>query len=102
MAKVKLNSPIAEISGTMGDFVFRKGKKPGEAILARRPRRTKKPSKALQAQWDRFTAASDYATAASADPELAAYYQAEAAKQDLQPRNVAIADYLNGKNLLSK
>ena len=26
MAKVKLNSLITEISGTMGDFYFRKGK----------------------------------------------------------------------------
>jgi hypothetical protein len=102
MAKVKLNSPFAEISGAVGDFVFRKGKKEGEAILAKRPRKPKKPSKAQQAQWDRFTVAAAYATLALADPELCAYYEAEARKLDLQPRNVAMTDYLSGKNLLSK
>ena len=35
--------------------------------------------------------ASAYATAALADPELCAYYEAEARKQDLLPRNVAVA-----------
>ena len=102
MAKIKLNGPFAEISGTMGDFVFRKGKKEGEVILAKRPRKSKKPSTAQQAQWDRFTVAAAYATLALADPELCAHYEAEAAKQDLQPRNVAMSDYLTGKNLLSK
>lgn len=102
MAKIKLNPLFAELSGTMGDFVFRKGKKEGEVILAMRPGKSKKPSQAQQDQWDRFTAAADYATVALADPELCAYYEAEARKQDLQPRNVAMSDYLNGKNLLSR
>jgi hypothetical protein len=102
MAKVKLNLPFAEISGAMGDFVFRKGKKEGEAILAKRPRKSKKPSKAQQDQWDRFAEASAYATEALANPELCAYYEAEARKLHLQPRNVAMTDYLNGRNLLSR
>ena len=55
-----------------------------------------------QDQWDRFTEASDDATLALADPEICAHYEAEARKQDLQPRNVAMADYIKGKNLLSK
>jgi hypothetical protein len=102
MAKIKLNGPFAEITGTMGDFYFRKGKKKGEVILAKRPGKSKKSSKAQRANWDRFSEASDYATLALADPELCAHYEAEARKQDLQPRNVAMADYLKGKNLLSK
>ena len=102
MTKVKLTGLIVEISGTMGDFYFRKGKKEGEVILAKRPGKSNKPSKAQQAHWDRFTEASDYATAALADPELCAYYEARARKQDLLPRNVAMSDYLKGKNLLSK
>ena len=94
MAKVKLYLPFAEISGRMGDFVFKKGKKKGEVILVKRPKKPKKPSKAQQDQWDRFTEASDYATLALADPELSAYCEAEARTQDLQPRNVAMSDYL--------
>ena len=69
MAKVKLPGLIVEISGTMGDYYFRKGKKKGEAILAKRPGKSKKPSKAQRAHWDRFTEASDYATLALADPD---------------------------------
>jgi hypothetical protein len=102
MAKVKLVPFIAEISGTMGDFVFKKGKKEGEAILAKRPKKPKKPSKAQQAQWDRFTEASAYAREAKADPEVWAYYEAEAQKLDMQSHILAMTDYLNGKNLLSK
>jgi hypothetical protein len=41
MAKVKLTGLIVEISGTMGDFYFRKGKKEGEVILAKRPGKPK-------------------------------------------------------------
>jgi hypothetical protein len=102
MAKIKLKAPFTEISGTLGDYVFRKGKKDGEVILAKRPKKSEKPSKAQKAHWDRFTEAADYATAALADPDLCAYYEAKAARLDLQPRNVAMADYLNGKNLLLK
>jgi hypothetical protein len=102
MAKVKLNGPFAEISGSMGDFVFRKGKKEGEAILAKRPKKSTKPSKAQQAQWDRFTEASVYAREAKANPEVWAYYEAEAQKLGLQTHIAAMTGYLNGKNLLSK
>jgi len=85
----------------MGDFYFRKGKKEGEAILAKRPGKPTKPSKAQRAHWDRLSEASAYATAALADPELCAYYEAEARKLGLLPRNVAVQDYFKGKNLLS-
>ena len=102
MAKVKLNPLIAAISGKMGDFYFRKSKKKGEVVLAACPKKPKKPSKAQKAHWDQLTEAADYATAALADPELYAYYEAQAAKQHLQPRNVAISDYFKGKNLLAR
>ena len=102
MAKVKLNGPFAEISGAMGDFVFKKGKKEGEVILAKRPKKSKKPSKAQKAQWDRFAEASAYAREAKTNPEVWAYYEAEARKLNLQTHIVAMTDYLNGKNLLSK
>ena len=102
MAKVKLNALINEISGTTGDFVFRKTKKKGEAILAIRPKKPRKRSQAQQNQLDRFSEASTYADAAKEDPEVWAHYEAKAKKLDMQPRLVAISDYLNGKNLLAK
>ena len=101
MTKVKLNPLITEISGTMGDFVFRKGKKEGEAVLAKRPDKSKATA-AQRAHWDRFVQASDYAAAAKQDPEVWAHYQAEARRLDLPPRQLAMTDYLNGKNLLSE
>ena len=77
-------------------------KKEGKAGLSRPTKKTKKPSKAQQAEWDRIVEAASYAAAALTDPKLCAYYEAEARKLDMQPRNVAIADFLDGKNLLSK
>ena len=102
MPKGKLYPFIAEISGTLGDVVIKKSKVKGEAIVAKRPKKPRKPSKAQQAPWDRITEAAAYAAAALADPELGAYYEAEAEKLDMQLPNVAIADYLNGKNLITK
>ena len=102
MAKVKLSPLIDEISGTTGDFVFRKTKKKGEAILSLRPKKPRKPSQAQKDQWLRFTEASAYAAKAKQDPEVWAHYEAEAERLDIQPRVVAISDYLNGKNLLPK
>jgi hypothetical protein len=102
MAKVKLNPCIVEFSGTMGDFVFKRSRK-GEAILARRPRKSKtEPSAAQKAQRARFKLAVAYAQAALADPSVRAVYQEMAAKEGMSAFIVAQTDYLNGKDLLSR
>jgi hypothetical protein len=102
MTKVKLSPFIDEISGMMGNVVFRRTKVKGEAILQKRPSKTKKPSKAQQAVWDRMKPAQAYATAVLADPKLRAYYERQAKKRKMQPRYAAISDYLQGKDLLTK
>ena len=79
-----------------------KNQKVGKARLSKPRKGFKKPSKAQQAQWDHILEAAAYAAAALADLELRTYYEAEAKELDMQPRHVAIADYLNRKNLLSK
>jgi hypothetical protein len=79
-----------------------KNEKAGKARLSRPRKGIRKPSKAQQAQWDCIIEAAAYAATALADPELCADYEAEAKKLDMQPRHVAIADYLHRKNLLSK
>lgn len=71
--------------------------KAGQVRLAGPRTGFRKPSRAQQAQWDRILEAADYAAAALADPELQAYYEAEAEKRDMQPRHVAIAEYLNSR-----
>ena len=89
MTKVKLSPLIAEISGTLGDVVFRKTKKKGEAILCMRPKKSKsQPSQAQMDQWDRFSDAAAYAQAAREDPEVWAHYEAEAERLDWQPHIV--------------
>lgn len=80
----------------------RKNKKAGDARLQRPRKGFKKPSQAQQEQWDRITEAASYAAAALADPQLGEYYEAEAKELDMQPRHMAMFDYLNGKNLLAK
>ena len=102
MAKIKLDPLFAQISGTMGDFVFRKSKK-GEAILARRPRKSNAGlSEAQKAQQERFTLANAYAKAAMADPDVSAVYQERAAKEGKGAFALARSDYFKGKDLLSK
>ena len=102
MAKIKLDPLFAEISGTMGDIVFRRSKN-GETIISSRPRKSNaKPSEAQQAQRERFIQAHEYARAAMADPTLCALYEELAAKEGMSPYTMAHSDYLNGKDLLSR
>jgi hypothetical protein len=102
MAKVKLHPCIAEFSGTIGDFVFKKSRK-GEAIIARRPRKPHAPpSPAQKAHRERFKLAVAYARAALADPTVRAFYEKIAAKEGKGAFAVAQSDYFKGKDLLSR
>jgi hypothetical protein len=102
MAKIKLDPLFAEISGTLGDLVFKKSRN-GEAIVSRRPRKSNtEPSPAQKAQRERFRLAAAYARAALADPEVGASYRERAAKEGMSPFALARADYFAGYDLLSK
>jgi hypothetical protein len=102
MPKVKLNPCIAEFSGTIGDFIFRKSRG-GEAIVSRRPRKSNaEPSEAQKAHPERFKLAVAYARAALADPASRAVYEEIAAKERVSAFTAAQTDYLNGKDLLSR
>ena len=102
MAKAKLDPMFVAISGTMGDFVFRKSKK-GEVIIARRPKKSNaEPSEAQKANRQRFHEAAKYAKAALADPDVRAIYEEMAAKQGTGAYAAARSDYFNGNNLLAK
>jgi hypothetical protein len=101
MAKVKLNPLMVEVSGTMGDFVFKRSRK-GEAIVARRPRKSNtEPSEAQKAHRERFKLAIAYARAAMADPAVRTLYEERAAKEGKSAFAAAQSDYFNGKDLLS-
>ncbi len=96
MAKIKLDPMFAEISGTMGDFVFRRSRN-GETIVSLRPRKSDvPPTEAQEAQRERLKQAHTYARAAMADPALHALYEELAAKEGKSPYKMAQSDYLTG------
>ena len=102
MPKAKLDPLFIGISGTLGDFVFRRSKR-GEVIISRRPRKSNaEPSPAQKAQRERFKLANAYANAALADPDLRAIYEERAAKEQKSAFSLARTDYFDGKDLLSK
>lgn len=102
VAKVKLSPFIQEISGTLNGLVFKRSPQ-GEIIVSKKPDMSKVVwSEAQQAQRERFTRAQAYATAAKADPKVWAKYQRRAKRLNMRPRDLAISDHLQGKNLLLK
>jgi len=103
MAKAKLNLFMAQLSGTMGDVVFKKSQTPGEVIIAKRPDMSNvKWSPAQQAQRQRFKQANEYARAAMADPDVRAIYEEMAAQEGKGAFATARDDYFKGRNLLGK
>jgi hypothetical protein len=93
MAKVVLNPMIKEMSGRMGNMVFRRSST-GQTILQRAPRVSNvKPSPAQQAHRQRFKEAAVYAKTILNEPECRAYYEAEAARLHRSPYSVAVAGY---------
>jgi hypothetical protein len=102
MPKIVLHPWIKEISGKMGDVVFKRTPS-GEIIMTKSPDMTKvKWSPAQQAHRRRFKKASAYAKAAMADPKVSTIYKNKAKKAHKRPRDLAISDYFKGKNLLAK
>lgn len=102
MAKIKLNPFIVEVSGTMGDLVFKKSRS-GEAIVAMRQRKSRsEPSEAQKAHRERFKLAVAYARAAMEDSVLRAAYEGIAAKEGTSAFAAAQSDYFKGNNLLSR
>ena len=102
MPKVRLKPLIEEIHGTMYDVVFKRSRK-GNLIVTKRPDMTKvKASEAQKVQRERFTRANAYAKAALAEPKLRARYEKRAKRQHKRAWDVAMSDYFEGKDLLSK
>jgi hypothetical protein len=102
MPKVRLPALIEEIHGTFYDVVFKMSPK-GNMIVTRRPDMSQvKWSKAQQEQRQRFKAAVAYAKAALAEPKLRARYEKRAQREHKRAWDAALADHLQGKDLLAK
>ena len=103
MRKIRLKYPVKDIFGTVYEVGAHVQHPQEEQTVWTPPYESdREPTDGEKAQRQQFKNASDYARAAKADPEVWTFYQAEAQKQGRQPRNLAMSDYLNGKNLLSK
>ena len=102
MPRVRFHPLVEEIHGTMYDVVFKKSPK-GNMIVTKRPDMTKvRASAAQKANRERFKLANAYAKAAFAEPKLRARYQKRAKRQHKRAWDVAMSDYFEGKDLLSK
>ena len=101
MAKVTLNPSIDEIRGKIGGYVFRRAPS-GKLILSKAPDMSKvKWSKAQKENRERFKKAVAYYKAAVADPTVRASYEKRASKENKRVFDLAVSDYLKGKNLLT-
>lgn len=101
MAKIKLDPLFREISGKLGDVVFRSTA--NGVVMSKRPAASSvPPSEAQNAHRQRFKEAAAYARTALADPQVSSLYQQAAAGQNKSAYNLAVADYMKGRNLLAK
>lgn len=93
MAKVVLNGIAAQLSGRIGDIVF---KWYGDKLVACKAskRRKRKPDAAEKQRRNAFAEANAYATGVLLDPVRSAAYAAVAKKLGRTIQNVAISDYL--------
>ena len=101
MAKVTLAPFVKDISGKVGNTVFRRSHS-GKLIAAKMPDMSNvKWSKAQKAHRQRFKKAVDYAKAAMAEPKVRAKYEKAAVKAGKRPYDLAVSDYFKGKDLLA-
>ena len=102
MPKVKLNSMIVEIQGTLYDLVFKKSPQ-GEMIVTKKPDMSRvKWSKAQKDQRKRFKAGVAAVQAALREPKVRLKYDRKAKKQDKRAWDLAMSDYFAGKDLYTK
>lgn len=94
MANVKLNPVFEQLSGKVGDLVFRRYRK--STVISRAPDfEGTEPTEAQQAHRERFRAAVSYGKTIMDDPEAKALYEEAAQAVERPLFSVIVADYLN-------
>lgn len=100
MAKVTLNPLLDDVRGKIGGYVFRRAPS-GRLILSKSPDMSRvKWSKTQKENRQRFKEAVAYAKASMAEPDVRASYEKRATEEGKRPYDLALSDYLRGKNLL--
>ena len=104
MAKAKLNPILELITGKIGNLVFRRAHTGKLSVIYRPDMSRVKWSSTQKAHRARFKAAVLYAKLAMKDPTVRSLYEQMAAekKNNKRPFDMAVSDYFNGNNLLSK
>jgi hypothetical protein len=90
------------LQGKMGNFVFRLAHT-GEQQMTKVPDMSNvKWSRAQKEHRQRFKRAVGYARAALANPDVRPLYEQMAAKKNKRPFDMAVSDYFQGNDLISK
>lgn len=94
MARVKLNPVLDQISGAVGDLVFRRSAR--GVVIARKPdASTAEPSEAQLAHRARFRRATAYGRSVMDAPEAKAFYDALARARQRPVFSLTVADFFN-------
>ena len=102
MPRVRFKPGIVQMQGTLYDVVFKLSPQ-GNPIVTKRPDMSNvKWSEAQTAHRQRFKEAVAYARAALSEPRVRSRYERRAKRQHKRAWDVAISDYFEGKDLLSK
>lgn len=91
--KVKLNPMFEQVSGQLGEIVFREVR--GRTVVSRKPVYTSVPTEEQTEHRERFKLASAYGRGALGTQASRSMYEAAARQRDLPIFAVMIADYFN-------
>lgn len=100
MAKVILNPLINQVYGKLDKHVFRRTPTGGTSVIKLADMSNVQWSDAQKAHRQRFKEAVAYAKTALADPQISSLYKQAAAEQNKRPFDLAVSDFLKGRNLL--
>ena len=91
--KVKLNPMFEQVSGQLGDLVFRELR--GETIASRKPTSNAEPSADQLAHRELFKQAAAYGKSVMADSSLRALYETAAKSKNIPVFALTVADFFN-------
>ena len=91
--KVKLNPMFEQVSGQLGELVFREMR--GKTVASRKPTVTAEPSADQTAHRERFKQAAAYGKSALADAETRAIYEEYADTKNMPVFALTVADFFS-------
>ena len=91
--KVKLNPMFEQVSGQLGDLVFRELR--GETIASRKPSGSAEPTENQMEHRERFKQAAVYGKSALANPATRELYEAAAKSKNMPVFALTVADFFN-------